>query len=153
MVKRGLQWSWLLPLAWMAILFYFLTKEISTEPPTWAFPHIDKVVHFGFFAILSWLWFIPAQWTLDLTPAKAASLGFVLASVYGGLTEYIQSTIPYRDGNLWDVLANSIGAATVFVPLLQRWCTAILSLVHSDFNRRTDSLPAAPDNHTESDRP
>lgn len=125
MATRWLQTTWLLPCLWMAVLYYLLTKDVGTEPPAWAFPHIDKMVHFGLFAALAWLWFIPMRWTLALTPAQAAGLGFALATAYGGLTEYIQSTIPHRDGNLWDVLANAAGATTVFIPALQRCCDAI----------------------------
>lgn len=126
MRERWLFSSWLLPALWMGVLYYVLTMEVDPEPPVWAFPHIDKLIHFGLFGILAWLWFIPTRWTLAKPTLQAAVIGFLVASVYGGFTEYVQSTMPHRHGNVWDVLANSLGAATVFIPFLQRRCNAIL---------------------------
>ncbi len=129
MPGRWLQISWLLPTAWMVTLYYVLTMEVDPEPPTWAFPHIDKLIHFGLFAVLAWLWFIPSRWAISLTNRQAALIGFLIASFYGGLTEFIQSTLPHRHGNSWDVLANSVGAATVFVHALQRRCNTIITFL------------------------
>ena len=65
--------------------------------------HVDKVVHFGMFAVFSVAWRNAASRRAS-TPIAIA--GILLAIV----TELVQSTpIVGRDGDVWDALADALG--------------------------------------------
>jgi len=106
--------SWAPPGLWMVALFFLFTMPVDVEPTPWLPPFIDKVIHFILFAVLAWLLVLPFTLGLVWTLAAATVPSFIIASLYGMWTEYVQTAIPYRDGNLGDVIANTLGAATVF---------------------------------------
>ncbi|GEM_PF-1597996 len=108
--------SWLLPLVWMGLVFYSLTTQVDIDHDApWVFPHFDKVVHFGIFAVLAWLWVPPLRGSAQWSRGVSLILAFLLSGAYGGFLEYLQSTLPHRHGNWADVIANLIGAATVWL--------------------------------------
>jgi len=76
-------------------------------------PHLDKLVHFFFYfvaAILGVL-LIREQTKGHLNLSRSIIISTLFVIVYGIVIEVIQSTfIPYRSGESFDVLANSIGA-------------------------------------------
>ena len=120
---RGLRHAtWILPLIWMGLLHYLLTAEVDVESSAWGFPHVDKLAHAFFFGGLAWLLVPPCRYSLRWTLAVSLAAAFLLSSVYGGIMEYWQTFLPHRHGNWADVVANAVGAATVFllIPLL-RW--------------------------------
>ena len=106
--------SWMPALVWSGALYRLLTMEVDVEPKPWMFPHLDKVIHFGFFALFAWLLYWPLAWQGRVPAWRAAWLSFWLATVYGGWMEYVQSTLAHRQGSWADVIANAVGAATVF---------------------------------------
>lgn len=121
MTKHTPHLTWLLPLGWVMALHILLTMEVDVEPSTLSLiPHLDKAVHIFLFAVLAWLLLIPLKRSLARSTLTAAWISFCAASLYGGGMEYLQSTLPHRHGNLADVLANLVGAATVFAALLPR---------------------------------
>lgn len=106
---------WLPPLIWMGLLLYVLTKSVDPETVGHLPAHTDKVVHFIIFAILAWLWY-PALRIASAWPVKRAVwVGFALAVAYGAFTEYVQTHLAHRSGEWADVLANTLGAATLFL--------------------------------------
>jgi len=121
MMRKATRLSlWLLPLFWMGVLHYLLTTEVDPDQVSWLPPYADKVVHFGIFAILAWLWLGPLHISLSLSLPVAVSLGFGLAVSYGIWTEYLQSTLPHREGDVADLVANTLGALTVGLALVLR---------------------------------
>jgi len=107
--------SWIPPLCWMGLLYHLLTKPMDTEKLAWLPEHADKVVHFGFFLIMSWLFIYPFRVSLAMSWRKCAWCSFILATAFGVWTEWIQSGLPHRQTDLMDVMANILGAGTVFL--------------------------------------
>jgi VanZ family protein len=118
--------SWMPPAGWMVVVYFLLTTEVDPESVAWLPEHSDKVVHFVLFAVLAWLLLLPFVLGLAWPVMKAAVIGFLLAALYGAWMEYLQTMLPYRHANIGDVIANILGAATVFAaarvaPLLHRY--------------------------------
>jgi len=72
---------------------------------------LDKAVHAGLFALFAW--------TLLRSPMRAVrhGLGLILglATLYGGLLEFVQLYIPGRDCDIFDLTADVVGAAIVVI--------------------------------------
>lgn len=99
---------------WIAIItFLSLSSFEDLDTGGLNIPHLDKVVHFIFYfvaAILGSL-FLKENSKGLLNPLKAALLATIFAVIYGIVIEVIQSVFTQnRSGELFDVLANSLGA-------------------------------------------
>ena len=119
-LARMQRWAhilWIFPLAWGVTIYYLLTMPVDVEPQPWMFPHIDKLVHMVLFGTLAWLILLPLRLSLRRSVLLSVLLSFSLATLYGGWMEYWQSTLPHREGNWADVLANALGAASVLFAL------------------------------------
>ena len=86
-------------LLFMGLIFYMSHKP--SVPMPMLFPHQDKVMHFGAYAVLAFLWRIP----LRFWPA------LVLSSLYGISDEIHQAYVPGRQADFLDWLADTAGAA------------------------------------------
>jgi len=105
---------WIPPLAWIGGMYFLLTKPISSEKLSWLPEHADKLIHFALFAILAWLLFTPVRLNMTSSLRKCAGYSFIMATAFGIWTEWVQSGLPHREADLIDVLANTLGAATIF---------------------------------------
>lgn len=65
----------------------------------------DKALHATFYAILALLW----VWGLPLRQRIGAA--WLLATAWGALDEWHQAYVPGRTADLWDLLADGVGAA------------------------------------------
>lgn len=65
----------------------------------------DKAVHATFYGILALLW----VWGLPLRQRIGAA--WLLATAWGALDELHQAYVPGRTADLWDLLADAVGAA------------------------------------------
>jgi VanZ family protein len=99
MMRRFFKFGWWwLAFMHVGIIWAFSSRtgsEVGLPPP------FDKAAHFFSFALLGFLF------------AKALNsprLGFVLAALYGIADELHQSTVPLRDANFWDWVADALGA-------------------------------------------
>ena len=103
-------------LFWMGLTFWLSSSPdlqgasglIDLRPP------LDKVAHAGSFGILALLFYF----------AKGRALiSILLASLYGLSDEFHQSFVPGRDVDLFDWVADTLGAALAVstVLLLNRW--------------------------------
>lgn len=100
---------------WSAIIIILLSIPGSDLPNEASFlniPHFDKWVHFGIFMLFVVLW----CWAVSLKKSQTKILKkFLLITIagiaLGYLLELVQKYfVPNRDYDLWDVLADSIGA-------------------------------------------
>lgn len=95
---------------WIAIIFALCAMPSEDIPdPGIDIPHLDKVVHFGMFFIMSLLicyrYERPA-----LNKIYGIAIGFSL--IYGGSIEILQHYFFNRGGDVWDLLADVIGGTT-----------------------------------------
>ena len=104
-------WRWLPMLAWMALIFY-VSHQPSADIPqfgTWDLL-VKKGSHFGAYFILAWLArFALGRWDWAL----------LLTAVYAVSDEYHQTFVPGRDGNLLDVLIDTLGGLAAWAS--HRW--------------------------------
>ena len=103
---------WLLLVAYMGFIFYLSHQPTLPLPPL--FPNADKLLHFGAYAVLGFLF------------AWASGLGVfwsvIFASLYGISDEFHQSFVPGREVSALDWLADSLGGLAgsfFFVKLLR----------------------------------
>ena len=74
----------------------------SPEPSTWSVPGLDKVVHVALFGFPAYL--------IVRTTHAAWPLG--LLAVHAPLSEVVQyAAVPYRSGDVLDLLADLVGVA------------------------------------------
>lgn len=105
---------------WSAIVIILLCipgSDLPDEASFFEIPFFDKWVHFGIFALLVTLW----CWAISFKkPQLKLVKKFILITIasilLGYLMELVQKyLIPNRDYDLWDVLADGIGAVTGFL--------------------------------------
>jgi VanZ family protein len=91
---------------WPALLAALIVVASSrSQVATPAIAHIDKVAHFGVYAML-------ATMTVRLGRGGRAAAGALLAVSFFGFTdEWHQSFVPGRSSDVWDWVADTSGAA------------------------------------------
>ncbi|GHV00121.1 hypothetical protein FACS189483_09960 [Spirochaetia bacterium] len=83
----------------------------STLPHPKGILGFDKVQHCAAYMALSvalGFWFFPERWRRY--PLRTLFAVILIASIYGILDEIHQYFVPYRDCNVWDWLADTLGA-------------------------------------------
>ena len=90
-------------------LIFYLSHQ-STLPLPMAFPHQDKLVHGSAYAVMAWLaWQAFKHGKMPKLWLATVSMGF--CSMYGVSDEFHQSFIQGRDADVWDWVADTMGAA------------------------------------------
>ena len=107
MLAKSSLWK-MTAVAWLifiSILFFLPGSAFPKEPP-FGIPYFDKYVHFGFFAVLLFLW------RFFLLPgAKYSYLLLLMAFLYGLGVEVVQHYfIANRSFDMTDVAADMTGA-------------------------------------------
>ena len=94
-------------------------------------PNFDKIAHFFVFGLMGTLWF-------RCLPKKTRWSGrwliaLILTMTYGVVDEWIQSSNPQRSSDLFDWLADGLGALTgIFVYRNWNWYRRVLETRVSD---------------------
>lgn len=89
---------------WAAIMMIACTINLqSNEPPKIEIPYLDKIVHFGIYAILGFL--------LTIEPKITNLKALIICACYGLLIEIIQIFLPWRSFEVADIIADTLGAA------------------------------------------
>jgi VanZ family protein len=99
---------------WFPIIIYCLIIFIQSSYPsiktTPELPHIDKMLHFVAYALLGTLFLRAFKTSRIKNNVKfMLILSVLLSSLYGISDEIHQYLIPYRDADLMDVLADTLG--------------------------------------------
>jgi len=101
-------------LAWAALIF-FLSAQSELPEVMDAFVARDKLAHAAAYAVLTLLLLWGARF-----PRDRAAWGWVLLAVlYGALDEVHQRFVPLRHADVFDLLADALGAVTVGLARLQ----------------------------------
>ena len=100
-----------LPAVLIMVTITYLSSR-STLPGVQLFPGIDKILHFLVYAALAFavgLWFSGESWL------KFSLRNFLIctavASAFGALDEFHQGFVPSRTSDVWDWVADTLGAA------------------------------------------
>lgn len=106
-------WTWLVFWAIWLITLWFLSEGHPTPENGPEIPHLDKILHFGYFmggAIL-----VSGHMRLNgiLSPTRILILVTIIGATIGALDEYHQTFTPGRSGNdPYDWLADLLGTIT-----------------------------------------
>ena len=91
-------------------LIFWLSSQSSLPAPE-LFPQQDKLVHMAAYAVMGFLaWHCFAHRLSNRSLLVVTSILF--ASLYGASDEWHQSFVPGRNADIWDWIADSMGAAT-----------------------------------------
>ena len=115
---------WVVLIAFAGLVMYGSLRPIAPGlmPEV---PHIDKVLHFVAYAVMTMLAF-RALWADDARPVSlvALAIGVGLVTAYGAGMEIFQGFTPDREFSWLDMIANGAGAAlaaAVWEPLTERF--------------------------------
>lgn len=100
-----------LSVAWAVLIFVFCTMP-SSRLPRVGIPHLDKVVHFGFFFVQSVLLSLLFNFQTRRSYFQIIGLSTVMAFVYGGLIEIMQGSFFNRSADVYDLIADMVGGFT-----------------------------------------
>ena len=113
---------WAPPLAWMGLLFFLSAQpDLPQAPGPWLDVLIKKTGHAAVYGVLAWLYLRALRHRSAengaSTTLRAVSVG--LAVAYALSDEYHQTFVPGRNGNLFDVAVDGVGACAAM--LLDWW--------------------------------
>ncbi len=98
-------------------LIFFLSHQPSLPAPM-LFSHQDKLIHATAYAVMGFL-----AWRVftDLNQPKwlVAMISIAFCSLYGVSDEFHQSFIDGRDADVWDWLADTVGASLMVFVLMK----------------------------------
>jgi VanZ family protein len=113
--------SWIPPLGWMLVI-HMVSGVSGSELPDGPFPHFDKVIHFGVYALLSLLFFRAFCGMEKWRPWTCVLFCVLLTSGYGGWDEMRQASVIGRASDEWDLLLDVAGACVVAIlPVLMKY--------------------------------
>lgn len=116
-MKRTLS-LWLPPLVWMGLIFVVSAQSrLPHLEEIWLDTLLKKVGHALAYGILAWLYLRTLRGRFR-RPAAAHAISLSLAALYGLSDEYHQTFVSGRNGTLWDVAVDSLGA---FGAMLLEW--------------------------------
>jgi VanZ family protein len=109
---------WLPPVVLMCVIFFF-SAQPSLDSGLGLIDLIGrKLIHFGEYALLCFLWWRPLATVTDAR--RAALIAFLITSGYAVTDEFHQTFVEGRHGNPVDWLIDSTGAALVALTLRTR---------------------------------
>jgi VanZ family protein len=106
---------WLPPLALMAVIFAFSAQPSLDSGLGWIDLVGRKLIHFGEYALLAFLWWRPLATVVGAR--RAALLAFLIASGYAATDELHQSFVEGRHASVIDWVIDSAGAGIVALRL------------------------------------
>jgi|CXWL01.1.fsa_nt_gi VanZ family protein len=106
-------WGYWTPVfAYMALIFFLSSlSHPGEELPPWIWTLSDKVLHAGEYALLSL--FVYRGLLRGQPPAlhrRAHWFAIGIAVAYGASDELHQAFVPFRESDLWDLVADTVGS-------------------------------------------
>jgi VanZ family protein len=100
---------WLPPVLLVGLIFFFSAQPSLDSGLGWVDTVGRKLVHFGEYALLCFLWWRPLR--TGMPARRAALLALALSSLYAATDELHQSFVDGRHGTPVDWAIDSAGAA------------------------------------------
>ncbi len=107
-MTHGRAWLWLPPIVWMGLIFFASSK--SRLPCPEGFLGWDKLHHAAAYAVLSALVMRAVRRTFSCRLIVAAIVAIIVTASYGAIDELHQWYVPGRTFDLFDLVADSVGA-------------------------------------------
>jgi len=112
-----------LSIIWVLFILVMCSVRMTSIPLSGSIhiPNFDKLVHFGFFFVLSALLFMEStrQQNTSLTRLKVSMVIFLIAAIYGGSIELLQKFVfTYRSAEWFDFLADAAGSICSLILIL-----------------------------------
>lgn len=96
---------------WATVIFILCTLPGDSIPnPHLNIPHLDKAVHFGMFFIMAVLLCNELEYQTQFRLRKIYAITVFIAFLYGGAIEVLQQHCFSRSGDVWDLVADVVGA-------------------------------------------
>lgn len=107
---------WGPPLLWMAVIFFFSSRERTqvSDIYTWNFIFF-KSLHVIEYAILYFLLFRATLQENSKNQKKARLIALIIALIYAASDEIHQTFVPTREGRLRDVGIDTIGMSLMYI--------------------------------------
>jgi VanZ family protein len=113
MLTKLIQSRWT-AVAWTLAIFFLMIMPPNQIPSQGMFgiKHLDKVVHICLFGGFVWLWFM-SRLNSNKNTAGTGVLTrlFLISAFYGIAMEFVQYFFTNRDFDIWDIVADTTGAA------------------------------------------
>ncbi|HMP88634.1 MAG TPA: VanZ family protein [Kiritimatiellia bacterium] len=106
--------GWFPVVTWCGLIFWMSGKSETPDPGIWLPPHFDKIVHAVIYAILSSFMYAFLR-SCGIPPVKSAVLSVLFSSLYGITDEWRQSMVDNRVADIYDWIADTVGACIVFI--------------------------------------
>jgi len=106
-IRRNINIYWLLSFFYMGLIFYLSSYPVAIKVPS--FFCSDKLVHIVEYGILASLIYVALK-KGNVTKHHVVALAFAISFLYGVSDEIHQYFVPGRQGDIFDVMANGIGA-------------------------------------------
>ncbi len=108
-IARDIIIPWVLLIGLCVLIFWQSSGPVPPRTPS--LPGLDKLVHAGVYALLA---FLAARAFATLPRSRAprtlASAAAVFAVLYGLSDEIHQAFVPERTADIWDLVADALGA-------------------------------------------
>ncbi len=103
-------------LVWLLIVIVALLTPGNNLPKVPLFPHADKLVHLGVFAVLTFFWCRVGTINEkgELKIANLTTNLLVFSIIIPILLEYLQAFVPNRSFEFGDIVANLLGGLIGF---------------------------------------
>jgi VanZ family protein len=107
---NGRRWDLFVLLAWTVLIF--VGGSAKLPGPALATPAIgwDKIAHLLGFFLTQRIAARALRHDLGGSAVRVAVAGGLVSVALGGLLELYQATLPHRSADIWDFVADSIGA-------------------------------------------
>jgi VanZ family protein len=113
MVDRYINFSYAWKIWALLILVAILwpSKALIIPKAAWL-THIDKLIHFGMFGVL---YFLVAKAIKPPQSNTQKVVSFVYVCLYAVFTEYLQLVLKDRSFDIFDIIANIMGATIAYL--------------------------------------
>jgi len=116
MPARLIQSKWT-AIGWTIIIFLLMIMPPGKIPNQGLFgiPNLDKLVHMFLFGGFVWLWYFTIKKDYKSQPLSGIlKRVFLISAFYGISMEFVQYFFTARSFDIWDIVADIIGAGIAF---------------------------------------
>ena len=106
-IKRNINIYWLLSFFYMGLIYYLSSYPVAIELPS--FSYSDKLAHTAAYGVLASLIYVALR-KGNVAKHHVVALAFTISFLYGVSDEIHQYFVPGRQADIFDVMANGIGA-------------------------------------------